>query len=468
MELNDFVGKVLPILKTADSNARADNALFVKSQQEETIKLKAEIEELKKFVGPAQGGAPTTGGINLSKFLPSIGQPQEIQPGQMPQSYQQGVMENGKFVTKTVTPYSPPLKEAGPDTRSFVQKVQDSYNLPTITPADKAGNVIDTVLGNQWPTGFDWLRKPIKAAYETVTGSIKNAATGLGQVVDSTSKIPLSAYEAQPGWSKYTADGKLNPNYEKEVQANKDYLKSQEKTPLQRFVQLGEGVTKIGSLAFTQVMAELNAAAELPGPLSWPAKGVNWAFQKVGEGGSFIADKGVDALPISQESKDTIRPLANELGAFVAQLVGIKLAHGVAEKGLGGAKENIPVAGEFTENGQNYVITDTGDVMSKADYAKYTKQTGLYKSLPLPEDVKAKVSEGAKIVTGLAMNPFSTAFSLANAKIYTKIAERAAKGKEITPEEGKKIIEEVKQEMPSELGLNNLPSLFWSARVFYS
>lgn len=406
--------------------------------------------------------ARQSGGIELSKFLPSMLDTKEL-PGQLPKSYQQGFMENGVFKTKTITPDSSGvLKEAGLDTRSFFQKMKDSYELPTTTLADKAGNVIDTALNDgKLPTGLDWIRKVVKGGYESIKASIGGAAQGGSQIIDAMSGTPLEAYQFAPGFSNKIRDEKTgqditNPNFEKEMQDHADYLKKAMMSPLERGVAMGEGVVKIGSLYFTQVMAELNAAKELPGPLSWPAKAIDWAFMKTGEGGAWVADKGVEALPVSEETKNTIRPLAEELAAFTAQMVGVKLAHGVAQKGLGGAKEKIPVAGEFVENGQRYVITPEGDVMTKADYAKHSGQTGVYKFLPLPENIKGKVSEGTKMAVGLSMNPFSTAFNLANAKIYTKIAERKAKNTEITPEEGKKIIDEVKSEMPAELGLGDL------------
>ncbi len=264
----------------------------------------------------------------------------------------------------------------------------------------------------KWIFGTDWIKNVFVAGYKSVESSVKNTAEGLGKITENlVSDKPFQAYNEQPGWSFYNDDGTPNPNYEKELKANQDYLKSQIKNPLQRGVAMGEGVVQIGSLYFTQVMAELEASKQLPGVLSWPGKAVSYGFEKLGELGGFVSDKGIDYLPISSESKETIRPLAEEIGAFITKLVGVKVAHTAMKTGGGKVVEKLPIS----------------------------------------EKAKGKIQTGVQVGVGMSMQPFSTAFKLGNAKILTKIAERKAKNIEITPEETKVIITEIKNELPSEI-----------------
>ncbi len=331
---------------------------------------------------PPEATNQKTGTIDFGKFLGKPIIQQKINQNPVPKTYEQGVMENGKFTTKKVTIGGGVIKT---------------------TPAEKPV---------KWPTGTDWIKNTAVAGYKSVEGSVKSAAEGLGEITSNlVSDKPFPAYNAQPGYSKYNADGTENPNYEKELQANKDYLKKSIQSPLKRGVAMGEGVMQIGSLAFAKVMAELEAGKQLPGVLSWPAKAASYGFEKVGQGGSWVSDKGVDFLPFSKETKDTIRPLAQELGAFIAQLLVVKVAHTAVKEGGGKIVEKLPIS----------------------------------------EKTKENINTGVKIGVGVSMQPFSTAFNLANAKILTKIAERKAAKIDITPEETKKIIEEVKVELPKEI-----------------
>lgn len=52
-----------------------------------------------------------------------------------------------------------------------------------------------------------------------------------------------------------------------------------------------------------------------------PADVLNYAFSKVGEAGTWSADRILDNIPVSEETKKTLRPAVDELGAFLAQVV---------------------------------------------------------------------------------------------------------------------------------------------------
>jgi len=76
--------------------------------------------------------------------------------------------------------------------------------------------------------------------------------------------------------------------------------------------------------------AAFSAAEEVPQP-DIPftgmntVQGVNWIFGKIGEGGGWAANKAVDALPVSDQIKEEIRPAAENLSALLAQLAAGKL-----------------------------------------------------------------------------------------------------------------------------------------------
>lgn len=90
-------------------------------------------------------------------------------------------------------------------------------------------------------------------------------------------------------------------------------------TPVRRVaktVELGVGAAEA---ILSPVSAVFSGAEEIPvaGKI---AQGVNWIFGKVGEGGGWAADNVVDALPVSDKTKEEIRPAATELSTLLAQI----------------------------------------------------------------------------------------------------------------------------------------------------
>lgn len=75
----------------------------------------------------------------------------------------------------------------------------------------------------------------------------------------------------------------------------------------------------IANLVLSPIGATFSAAEEVP-VLKYPAIGLNYIFGKIGEGGGWVADKVVDNIPVSDQTKETIRPAAEELAALLAQL----------------------------------------------------------------------------------------------------------------------------------------------------
>lgn len=142
MELNDFVEKVLPILKTADSNARADNASFVKSQQEETIKLKAEIEELKKSHTPPAGDDKNKDLLDrltrMEQALSAAGKEKENENKrrQLAEKLKDSI-KNEKWIQREVNRY---IISDDFDLDKSANEITESYNIaisgfdPNVTP----------------------------------------------------------------------------------------------------------------------------------------------------------------------------------------------------------------------------------------------------------------------------------------------------------------------------------------------
>jgi hypothetical protein len=237
------------------------------------------------------------------------------------------------------------------------------------------------------PLGF--LGKTVMAAYDTVYSTLDNTIQRLDQL----------------GQSLFTAD-KKTVEKAKQNELAPEYLKTQS-TPLQRATKIGQAAVGIANIGFLPVTAQIEAAKQIP-IIKYPAKLASYGFEKIGELGSYAMGKGVDALPVSQQTKDTIKPLSEELGALVAQIVGIKTGLKVAKKGINLGK------------------------------------------LPISEKAKSNISTGAQAIAGFSMTPFSTAYSLASARIAFKVEQKQKQGIEVTPEIGKQIVNEVKQEIKSQ------------------
>lgn len=286
-----------------------------------------------------------------------------------------------------------------PTPNNSINVLQTMNGKPSMVlkPVSSAGSTISQAPEQKWPGGF--VGAAAKAAFDTAKSTVDNAATKLQEMVAASNQgYNLNDYQ------KLSLEGKPGENFDQTATR----LGINKNTPLKRVVATGSAGLGVAGIGFLPVTAQIEAAKQLPGPLALPAKIASGIFEDLGKLGSFTFSKGVDVLPVSDETKTTIRPLAEELGAFVAQLVGIKAAHTVASEGL-----NL-------------------------------------KGLKLKEETRAKVSNAAQFATGISITPFSTAYGLVNSRIAFKVAEKQAQGVEVTPEVGKTIMEEVKQEVSSQ------------------
>ena len=106
---------------------------------------------------------------------------------------------------------------------------------------------------------------------------------------------------------------------------------SKGKTGAERAAIVGSAAMGAINDAFIGVTAPLNALRGVPG-VGYLADGIHNLFSALGTGGGSVASNALDGLPISQKSKESIRPLVTEVGALVGQLVGGKAGTNVAAR----------------------------------------------------------------------------------------------------------------------------------------
>lgn len=277
---------------------------------------------------------------------------------------------------------------------------------------------LETAPEKDW--GFGFIGDMAKAAYESVKGTIENIATQVDDLFSSLGEYNLNDYEEISYERGKAAEETGEAIGEKEAATN---LGIKPSTTLERAVGLGETAVATAMLhpSILKFTTELQAAKEVPILGELIAEKFDWGVSKVGQAGSWVLAQDIEGLRqqgiISDETAETVTPLANELGAFIAQLIGFKTARIV----LKGVKP----------------ITE---------------------KLPMKETTKTKVSTAAQVGLGVAIQPFSTAYGLSAGLIRTKILQRKSDNIAITPQEGTKIIEEVKTELPAEVYLLEKPT----------
>lgn len=257
----------------------------------------------------------------------------------------------------------------------------------------------------KWPLGF--VGAAAKAAYDTAKNTIEGAA---GSIDEFLSTLTAENRAINPHGTDYTKEtGQTIGMTPEQRQAYYEGKQKEGKT-LNKVIKGGRATLAVANIAFLPVTTQIEAAKKVP-VLKYPAEAASYIFKKLGEAGEYALGKAVDYAPISDEDKAIVRPFATELGAFTAQLVGIKVGFKLAE--TGGAK-------------------------------------GIDK-LPISEKNKGRIESTVKTSVGLSMTPFTTAYGLASGKLSQKLEERKAKNIPITPEEGKKIVAEIKAELPKEI-----------------
>lgn len=250
----------------------------------------------------------------------------------------------------------------------------------------------------------------VKGAFDSVKSSFEGAASKFS---DLFSSLTAQSYEKDRPKDINQPTGSTIGMTPEQRQSFYDQ-KQQEGSILNKLVKTGEAGLSLVNFypPIAQFNAELAAAKNLPGPLSAPAKAIDWGFGKASEIGASLMGKGIDELQntgaIKPETANTIKPLTQDLASFATLIIGAKVGFKAMEQGLGKGVESLPVSPE----------------------------TG------------AKINKGVQTAVGFSMQPFSTAYGLTQGLLMSKIEQRRQQGIDITPQEVVKIGNEVKTELP--------------------
>lgn len=156
---------------------------------------------------------------------------------------------------------------------------------------------------------------------------------------------------------------------------------------LSRALSAGIGVANIG---FLPASATLSGAEEMPvvGPL---AKGINYIFGKAGELGEWEADAIVDALPVSDRTKESIIGPARELAGLLNMVALGKVGHSTAKDLKGRYTEKLDLIEEKRNNGIELTKTEKALVKSEKVISNAEKVTG--KVIVTVNDAKNRILE---------------------------------------------------------------------------
>jgi len=193
----------------------------------------------------------------------------------------------------------------------------------------------------------------------------------VGRVAEKIVNVPLAALT--------DATNRVSDLFDVEDIPGSAARKLKADTPVERIA----GIAKVGTGAigliptWLAISTGIEAGKELPGPFALPAKALSYGFKKLAEAGSFVGDKIVDVLPISEKSKGILRQPIEEIAAITAQV-------GSAKVISIGIKKYVPVVKEKVKARQKQ------DVNISTDMAKQIVNETV-KEVPLPQQ-RATVS----------------------------------------------------------------------------
>lgn len=221
----------------------------------------------------------------------------------------------GSIAPYTYAAYTPPTPVVTESKQSLFSKVSSDFlNL--------GPNVITAATQAPAPKSLD-MQSALNAGWDTISNTIQDTAK---RITDAGTTLNSNA----SALDKVTAEGR---------------------------VALG-----LVNNAFLGITAPLTAARGVP-VVGYIADGISNFFSALGVGGSGYADIAVDSLPFSDKTKETIRPLAQEVGALIAQTKAGELTHGkvtelidkskqltdVVHQGVQDTKANIHTASDITK-----------------------------------------------------------------------------------------------------------------------
>jgi len=97
-------------------------------------------------------------------------------------------------------------------------------------------------------------------------------------------------------------------------------FKDEQATSLEKGVAVGKAGLGIINSLFTPITVPLTVAETVPA-IGVAVDVINRLFGAIGEGSAEVGSKMVDSLPISDKSKETLRPLVEETAALVGQII---------------------------------------------------------------------------------------------------------------------------------------------------
>jgi len=197
-------------------------------------------------------------------------------------------------------------------------------------------------------------------------------------------------------------------------------------------VQGGAKVLRFGAnvagIAFSAISSELTAAEAIGIPgVSQVAALTNRLFEKLGAGGSYLAGKAVDVLPVSQATKDILRGPTQELGAMALPLLFAKVV-GPATKKISSIKgiKTVNIPGAEGEPGMT--------------------------ALSSQPTTAARIAGAIDKVQNFSFAPLTNTAKLISEKISSGIDARIAAGENVNdPAVAKKIVNEVVKEVPADV-----------------
>jgi len=211
------------------------------------------------------------------------------------------------------------------------------YTAPAEDPLDKY--IREKKLGGTISQGAPSFFKTPDFSGEDITApklELQGKGGILGRVAEKVFNVPAEAFT--------NVVNKVSDLFEVEpVREGSVVQKSTMDTPVKR---LAGGLNVASSLIglipqWLLLQTELEAAKEVP-VLKYPAKAVSYGFEKLGELGSFLGEKGLDITPISDESKEILREPVISLATIATQVGTLK----VAPKGIKAGFEKLPISKE--------------------------------------------------------------------------------------------------------------------------
>ncbi len=199
---------------------------------------------------------------------------------------------------------------------------------------------------------------------------------------------------------------------------------------------INSGVS-VANTVFEPISGLLGTASEFP--ITKPImKPVNFAFEKIGQAGSFISDKILNAIPASEETKNNLRKPLENATALIAQVVAGGALFKGAEKGMTKIKDSLTQTAHenLIENTKNLAIEaeKTGPVTTEkahqiveqavnntADEINNIPLIEKPTNVPLLEAPKTNYKQGEGFIATDKVNPDSLAKSKAINDFHDKL-----------------------------------------------